>query len=190
MNDRERERRRAYYLANQDRIRQRVREWYIANPDRVRERGKAYREANRERIRERKRAYYAANRDREDQRVKNWNVANPDRAREIKQRSQAARRARDLEKARAKGRKEKAARRARKADIQCIPYTAEQLALKVAYWGNRCYFCGGAWTQIDHVKPIVAGGGDILCNLRPICKPCNSGKHGRWPFPIPMYPAT
>ncbi len=53
---------------------------------------------------------------------------------------------------------------------------------KMAYWGNRCWVCGGPEEHVDHVKPIAKGGPHMLCNLRPICASCNVRKSARWPF--------
>lgn len=66
-----------------------------------------------------------------------------------------------------------------------ISFTPEQLAAKVAYWGDRCWLCTGEWTAIDHVKPLSKGGPHILANLRPICQSCNSHKRNTWPWPLP-----
>ncbi len=65
-----------------------------------------------------------------------------------------------------------------------IKYTAAQLAAKIAYWGNKCWMCGGPVESIDHVKPVTKGGWDALCNLRPACSSCNSSKRNKWPFPV------
>lgn len=59
--------------------------------------------------------------------------------------------------------------RVRLRNVPIVPFTQEQLMAKVAYWGGRCWLCGEPWTDIDHVKPIAAGGGHMLANLRPIC---------------------
>jgi 5-methylcytosine-specific restriction endonuclease McrA len=73
--------------------------------------------------------------------------------------------------------------RARKAEALHIPYTHEQLTARIAYWGNLCWICRTApWTAMDHVKPLAAGGADILSNLRPVCGPCNTRKKDRWPY--------
>lgn len=45
----------------------------------------------------------------------------------------------------------------------------------------RCVKC--QCTQqlsIDHIKPVVAGGGDEPDNLQTLCRSCNSSKGGRW----------
>jgi 5-methylcytosine-specific restriction endonuclease McrA len=62
-------------------------------------------------------------------------------------------------------------------------FTTEQLQDKLRYWNECCWVCGDPATAIDHVKPLSAGGGHLLANLRPICKVCNSAKNGRWPLP-------
>jgi 5-methylcytosine-specific restriction endonuclease McrA len=65
--------------------------------------------------------------------------------------------------------------------------TAALVAARHEYWGNRCYICGKQETkterlQTDHVKPLAKGGAHLPCNLRPICGPCNSKKHNKWPI--------
>lgn len=62
--------------------------------------------------------------------------------------------------------------------------TPESIAAKFAYWGNRCWMCGGPPTAMDHVKPLSKGGAHILANLRPACKSCNSRKSNAWPFSL------
>lgn len=72
-------------------------------------------------------------------------------------------------------------RRAQKRGSVGMPITRAALDAKIAYWGNRCWCCGGEWSEIDHVKPISKGGWHVLANLRPICSPCNKAKSARWP---------
>jgi 5-methylcytosine-specific restriction endonuclease McrA len=192
--------------------RQRAREWYAANRERALQYQKTYRAANPELLRQKERKYRLANHDRIDKRVKEWHASHPERVREIKTKHsskqevrqrravyaaeyyvtnkfkkaeyQRAYRATNPDKIRAHARKNVRIRRARKKLVQVIPFTPEQLAAKVAYWGNRCWVCSGDWSEMDHVKPISAGGADALCNLRPICKPCNSSKNSKWPYPV------
>jgi 5-methylcytosine-specific restriction endonuclease McrA len=75
-------------------------------------------------------------------------------------------------------------RRAQVKNATIVPFTRTQFLAKFAYWGNRCWICGDAATAADHVKPIAKGGLHTLANIRPICKPCNSTKNARWPFPL------
>lgn len=77
-------------------------------------------------------------------------------------------------------------RRARLAGVQTIPFTPAELAAKVEYWGSRCWRCQDAFAEIDHVKPLAAGGPHILANLRPICARCNRSKRASWPLEVVM----
>lgn len=61
--------------------------------------------------------------------------------------------------------------------------TADQLQARIDYYGGRCWMCRAAWTCIDHVKPLAAGGTNWPANLRPACTSCNATKSGRWPYP-------
>lgn len=156
-------------------LRQRARDWYYANRERALANVQAYTAADPERKRQWDRDHRAANRERIDQRVREWNAANSERRREIARKH-----------ARIHGVKHARIRKARKSRVQVIPFTQEQWKAKVSYWGNRCWICGGDWSEMDHVKPISAGGAHMLCNLRPACKPCNSGKCDKWPYPVKM----
>lgn len=60
--------------------------------------------------------------------------------------------------------------------------TPALLDTKLAYWGWRCWMCGGTPTDWDHVKPIAKGGPHVLANLRPACGDCNRRKRDRWPL--------
>lgn len=66
-----------------------------------------------------------------------------------------------------------------------IHVSLDGLAMKLLYWGNRCWICNvsnpDCW---DHVKPLSKGGLHILANLRPACRSCNAKKHAKWPFEI------
>ncbi len=76
-------------------------------------------------------------------------------------------------------------RRTLLANAVRIPYSDADLKAKVAYWGSRCWVCGGPYQAIDHVKPLSRGGADILANLRPICTSDNSRKNANWPWSPP-----
>lgn len=72
--------------------------------------------------------------------------------------------------------------RARLAGVPSLDFTVEQLAQRWAYFGNRCWICGGPANSSDHVKPVSKGGANMLCNIRPACRRCNGGKRDMWPF--------
>lgn len=75
-------------------------------------------------------------------------------------------------------------RRARQAGVPTRPFTDEQWAQKIAYYGWRCWICGDGSVPLeaDHVKPLSKGGAHMLCNLRPACRSCNASKNAKWPF--------
>lgn len=54
-----------------------------------------------------------------------------------------------------------------------------QIAARVAYYGGRCYMCGGPYEHIDHVIPLARGGTNWPANLRPACAKCNLRKGDR-----------
>ena len=68
-------------------------------------------------------------------------------------------------------------------------YTPAQLAERMVYWHNQCWMCGGAYESVDHVKPLNRGGPDLLANLRPACRSCNSRKSDHWPWPLTTHAA-
>lgn len=61
-----------------------------------------------------------------------------------------------------------------------VPFTGKQLAERMAYYGNRCWMCRGAFDHVDHVKPLSKGGSNMLSNLRPSCAFCNLSKNDKW----------
>jgi 5-methylcytosine-specific restriction endonuclease McrA len=73
--------------------------------------------------------------------------------------------------------------KARLRGSQVISFTHEDLRLKRAYWGSRCYLCGEVTDGFDHVKPLYRRGAHALANLRPCCIPCNVSKGRSWPLP-------
>lgn len=64
--------------------------------------------------------------------------------------------------------------------------TRRGLQGKLELWGCRCWMCGVeleiATVTWDHVKPLSKGGVDILANIRPACRSCNSRKGAKWPL--------
>lgn len=50
-------------------------------------------------------------------------------------------------------------------------------SLVFSHFGYKCNMCGKSSSlTIDHITPVVSGGLDILENLQPLCKSCNSSK--------------
>ena len=81
------------------------------------------------------------------------------------------------------------ARRQQRLEVQTIrgACTEQKIEARMAYWGNRCWICGGPATERDHVKPLSRGGLHLPANMRPACGSCNRSKKDRWPFvPAPQ----
>jgi 5-methylcytosine-specific restriction endonuclease McrA len=60
--------------------------------------------------------------------------------------------------------------------------TLSLLESRWEFYGRKCWVCGAPAEATDHVKPLNKGGGQWPCNLRPICKSCNSSKKDKWPY--------
>jgi 5-methylcytosine-specific restriction endonuclease McrA len=69
-------------------------------------------------------------------------------------------------------------RRARAAGAQGT-CTKTQLEARMAYFGNKCSYCGGPYETVDHVIPLAKGGSHWPANLRPACSKCNSSKQAK-----------
>lgn len=106
-------------------------------------------------------AAYAADPARGVARAKAWAARNADKVRKIKRAWKVC----NPEKARRSNVRGKA--------------TTEQIAARVAYFGDVCAYCGGPFQHIDHVIPLARGGTGWPANLRPACAPCNQTKHAR-----------
>lgn len=122
-------------------------------------------------------------------RMRTWRAKNQDKIKVINRRSYLA----NTEDRRASARIWRKANPARRSEAQhrrkarllgtlSTAIAPSLLAAKMAYWGNRCWVCGGPQEQVDHVKPLSKGGPHILANLRPICALCNNRKNNTWPF--------
>lgn len=74
--------------------------------------------------------------------------------------------------------------RARKKRATVIDIRPEQIEEKVNYYGGKCWVCRKPYEAIDHVKPLNKGGAHMLCNLRPICRACNTSKKDQWPYTL------
>jgi 5-methylcytosine-specific restriction endonuclease McrA len=75
--------------------------------------------------------------------------------------------------------------RARKARIRAMEknYTAEDWQKALAYFDNKCAYCGiEGDLQQEHFVPVRDGGNYTPDNIIPACGPCNAEKQGRDPF--------
>ena len=163
-----------WYAANREKKLADNARWRHENADRMRELGFRWRQENVERNKARHAAYYRDHPDKCRAATRAWTSRNQDRMRQYQR--EWRRLNRDS------ARVSESRRRARKRAAHCIKFTAEQLIQRWTYYGNKCWICGGAATQTDHVKPLSKGGPHILANLRPICGSCNGRKGNRWPL--------
>lgn len=162
-----------YRAANQERIKAYRKAEYAANADYYRAKSIAWRVANREYALKRDAEYRRTHRDEELARCAAYRAANREARRESMRRWTAENKHRKAA--------NQARRRERIAGAQGSA-TIDQIAARVAYFGGRCWMCGGPYEAIDHVKPLARGGSGWPANLRPACKSCNSAKSDRWPI--------
>ena len=166
-------------------------------------RSRAWRSKNVQKYRQGLADYYARTKDRDAERKRRVRAANPeltkakDKARNERHRDKRLAlmrewyaRNKEAHLARTKARYEadkpshfeKAyRRRAAKLAATIQPFTQAQLEARMSVFGNRCAYCGGAFENIDHVKPLSRGGPHCLANLRPACEHCNKTK---WATPL------
>jgi 5-methylcytosine-specific restriction endonuclease McrA len=132
------------------------------------------------------RQYYVEHKQQQLEAQVRWITANPEKMREASRRWKQTHREEVARYNRANPRHAQKAevqrqRRARLSGTRVISISVTSIRAKWAYWGDRCWMCGEPATATDHVKPLAKGGAHMLCNLRPICKSCNSHKKDRWP---------
>lgn len=46
----------------------------------------------------------------------------------------------------------------------------------LAAWNGRCAYCGRPFETLDHIVPLVSGGGTTKTNVLPCCLECNQQK--------------
>lgn len=86
---------------------------------------------------------------------------------------------RDPDTARAAGRLNEAARRARKAGSNGRVTSSDWKHL-LQILGRNCLCCGSeAPPTQDHIVPLAMGGDHHPSNLQPLCRPCNERKQAR-----------
>jgi HNH endonuclease len=161
----------AYRLANKEKIKARQREYGIKNRDSLRENSRRYRAKDPKKYAAKRHEYYIKNKKRIDETRKEWLASKPNYRAEVDRR-----------------------RRARKANNGYESYTTEQV---LELYGDACYICNEAidltaerrpgragWEgglHIDHFIPISKGGPDTIDNVRPTHGRCNLQKQANMP---------
>ena len=141
----------------------------LANPERVRAQQQAHKERNRQHYRDEAAKYRAANPESTRAATREWRKANPEYG---------------LMKNREK--------RALLRSVESESYTAASI---VELYGSNCHLCdepidmsaprlvgSEGWERslhLDHLIPLVAGGNDLVSNIRPSHALCNLIKGGR-----------
>jgi 5-methylcytosine-specific restriction endonuclease McrA len=168
---RQREASKAYRLANKEKIKAKQREYGIQNRAQLRENSRRYRARNHEQYAAKRHTYYLKNKERIDETRKKWLSSKPYYRAEVDRR-----------------------RRARKAENGYESYTTEQV---LELYGDVCYICNesidltaerqpgrAGWEEglhIDHFIPISKNGPDTLANVRPTHGRCNLQKQSNLP---------
>ena len=69
-------------------------------------------------------------------------------------------------------------RRSRKLNV-VNDLTAQEWEARLAEFNGMCAYCHETDRPqtLDHVLPLIHGGGHTLSNVLPVCQPCNSSKH-------------
>lgn len=172
---------------NADKIRLTGKKWNAANYDKVQAQRRKYRESHREELCEKQKARYRIDPQPYKDRMREWELAHPEKVREHARKMNESRKAIKLQWQKDHpeiSREKERRRRAKKQSVLTIRFTQEQLNSRLSMFGNKCWICGADAESVDHVKPIAAGGGHLLANIRPACGKCNSGKGAKWPLDI------
>lgn len=72
-----------------------------------------------------------------------------------------------------------AMRRAKAANLTADLTFAELLGIAKSN-NYKCVYCGDRYECLDHIQPIIKGGGTTVTNITTACKRCNSKKGSRW----------
>jgi 5-methylcytosine-specific restriction endonuclease McrA len=159
----ERARANAYRAANPHIRQAQTARYYARHGDEIKARVKDYAARNRESVLARQAAYRAKPGvlERAARASAEWRALNPDRAKDLNRVVQFK-------------------RQARLRNARTVPFTADQLAARIRFFGYQCWMCKGPYEHLDHVKPIAAGGLHVLSNIRPACARCNLSKNRTW----------
>ena len=159
-----------YYRTHKQSALEYSRRYHAEHCDRIRAAGKEWREKNRCHRQRAAKAYYLANRERVIAATKNWIKSNRER-----------RRWQNI-----------VCKHRRRCRINDAPGTTSsaQIQGRMAFFGWRCWLCGGEADSVDHVIPVACGGSNWPANLRPACRDCNSRKGAKsWREFSPWRPA-
>lgn len=125
-----------------------------------------WREQNPSRHLQNARNQYYCHRDERIAKHKLWRTNNSDWQQKYRQ----------TEKGRSVGKRYQQKRRIILSLNHASGYSSDELMVRFQEFDNCCAYCGQKATSVDHVIPINSGGPDVISNLLPSCRPCNSSK--------------
>lgn len=140
---------------------------YAKNPEKQREYARKYYLGHSEKIRERIKQYYRDHREQVRMSKRLWDIAHPEIVAASKAKYYPQKLIRNLIRYRTM------------QGLMCDWNYVLWENLKKSF-GNKCLCCGRAEGDVeltvDHVQPVYTGGSNLLENLQPLCKSCNSHK--------------
>lgn len=143
------EKKRKRYFENRDRLLVDMKAWHKAN----KEYEKKYRENNKSHLLQKSKEWAKNNKERLNARMRRWRADNKDKVSVQKNN-----------------------RRTREGSAKIAN---EEWAQVLEKYGNKCLACGRSDVRItmDHVLPLCKGGLNVIENVQPLCKSCNSKKN-------------
>jgi len=150
------------------------------------ESGKAYREARRELLAEKQRLYYSERGEIQRRASRDWKQRNAARNSAYMQGWHRRNKARRLEYHKHYGQRnhDRVLERSRKTRARAFGlseyFSEKEFFAKAEEMGWKCFYCGReidkATASRDHFIPLAKGGSDIIDNIVPCCRSCNSRK--------------
>lgn len=160
----------------------RAAQWQSTNREAYKKIHKKHRELNKETILAKTKAWQRLNKERLNLKLQAWNRSEEGKQKK-KEYSSSERGKQKLKEylasERGKAVKKKAwtKRRFKKKINHFYEVTASEIQQRFLDFDYCCAYCGKPATDLDHVIPLVKGGPNVLTNLIPSCRSCNSSKN-------------
>lgn len=171
---------RAYRLANKAKIRETKKRYRSLDPERWQQYGKQYRAENFDRIAESKRDWNLRNADRLAEMTSAWKQANPEKVREYKR----AYKRRNPDKDKQYYQQNKWRYEISRAKRRALKAKASIYLITSKdvsrIMSRPCIYCGAKAEHLDHVIPLSKGGLHSVGNLAPACAKCNLSKGAKF----------
>lgn len=110
-----------------------------------------------EQVRQQSKEYYRKNKDKENSRLKKWQIENKEKFNNALRNSQYKRRSKTIG-----------------------SFSEEEWKQLCEKYNNMCLCCGRKVNLTrDHVVPLSVGGLNVIENIQPLCRSCNSKKKAK-----------